>query len=116
MKTSIHTLQLIKVQTMAAAGNSITLRGPNLFMIPSRVLYNVAKYYVCHAFLFLEKRIITMSKSYHQMRDGCSEILLDETLKKKCTTYSDIGRGTIAECGADLGRPLSKELTNRSCT
>lgn len=64
---------------MAAAGNCITLRGPNLFMIWSRVLYSVAKYYVCRIFLFLEKRIITMSKCYHQMTDGCSEILLEET-------------------------------------
>lgn len=64
---------------MAAAGNCITLRGPNLFLIRSRVLYNVAKYCVRHTFLLLEKRIITMSKSYHQMTDGCSEILLEET-------------------------------------
>lgn len=45
----------------------------------SRLLYSVAKYYVYHTFLFLEKRIITMSKSYHQMTDGCSEIVLEET-------------------------------------
>lgn len=64
---------------MAATGNYITLRGPNLFLIWSRVLYNVAKCYVCHTFLFLEKRTITMSKSYHQMTDGCSEILLEKT-------------------------------------
>lgn len=51
----------------------------NLFKIWSRVLHSVAKYYVCHTFLFLEKRIITLSKSYHQMTDGWSEILLEET-------------------------------------